>query len=59
VTSRNAAARRRSRPDPTEAAIAKRIAAGEQADAFLCIDCFCWSLEPAFCGCWARAVFVE
>ncbi len=42
-----------------EAAIAKRIAAGESADAFLCVDCSCWSLEPAFCGCWVRAVFVE
>jgi hypothetical protein len=42
-----------------EAAIARRVAAGEDGEAFLCIDCFCWSLEPAFCGCWTRAVFLD
>ena len=47
----------RGRPVDHDAAIEKRIAAGEEAEAFLCIDCFCWSLEPVFCGCWARAAF--
>ena len=42
-----------------EEAIEKRIAAGEEPESFLCVDCFCWSLEPVFCGCWARAVFLE
>ena len=56
---RRAPPRRRkpARPNDHDAAIDKRIAAGEEPEAFLCIDCFCWSLEPAFCGCWARAVF--
>ena len=45
------------RDDPVERAIAKRIAAGEDPEAFLCIDCYCWSEDPVFCGCWARAVF--
>jgi hypothetical protein len=42
-----------------DAAIARRVSRGEPADAFLCIDCLCWSLEPAYCGCWARAVFLD
>jgi hypothetical protein len=49
--------KRARRPDPVERAIAKRIAAGEEPEAFLCIDCYCWSEDPVFCGCWARAVF--
>jgi len=42
-----------------DAHIDKRIAAGEQPEAFLCIDCFCWSVDPAFCACWSRAVFPD
>lgn len=49
--------RKRPRTADWEADIEKRIAAGEEPEAFLCIDCFCWSLEPVFCGCWARAIF--
>jgi hypothetical protein len=57
---REVARRKRARrAADSEAAIEKRIAAGEEPEAFLCIDCFCWSLEPVFCGCWARAVFPE
>ncbi len=53
-------ARKRARkPDTHEATIGKRIAAGEDPEAFLCIDCYCWSVDPVFCGCWARAVFPE
>jgi hypothetical protein len=55
---RPAAAKRRRGADH-ESAIEKRIAAGEDPEAFLCIDCYCWSLDPVFCGCWARAVFPE
>jgi hypothetical protein len=50
--------KRTRRQDP-ESRIEKRIAAGEEPEAFLCIDCFCWSLEPVFCGCWARAIFPD
>jgi hypothetical protein len=51
--------RKRPRPADADAAIEKRIAAGEEPEAFLCIDCVCWSLEPLFCGCWTRALFPE
>jgi hypothetical protein len=40
-----------------DAVIAKRIAAGEDPEAFLCIDCVCWHVEPALCACWSRALF--
>ena len=37
---------RRRRPDPEEALIDARIAAGEDPEAFLCLECFCWMIEP-------------
>ena len=43
--------------DAHDALIAKRIKAGEEPEAFLCIDCVCWHVEPAFCACWTRAIF--
>jgi hypothetical protein len=52
-----ASRRRRSRPHPDEASIEARIAAGEDADSFLCLDCFCWLLEPAYCLCGERALW--
>jgi hypothetical protein len=55
VSSRKRARKR----DPHDAAIDKRIAAGDDPEAFLCLDCYCWSVDPVFCGCWARAVFPE
>ena len=42
-----------------DAVIAKRIAAGEDPESFLCVDCLCWHVDPAFCACWSRAVFPE
>ena len=45
--------------DAHEALIAKRIAAGEEPEAFLCIDCVCWHVEPALCACWTRAIFPD
>ena len=45
--------------DVHEALIAKRVAAGEDPEAFLCVDCMCWHAEPAFCACWSRALFPE
>jgi hypothetical protein len=56
---RGVAKRPRRRGADHETAIEKRIAAGEDPEGFLCIDCYCWSLDPVFCGCWARAVFPE
>jgi hypothetical protein len=41
-----------------EAEIDRRIARGEDAAGFLCLDCHCWSLDPALCACWTRAVFL-
>jgi len=49
--------RRRQEPHPDEAAIESRIAAGEDVEAFLCIECFCWMLEPAYCLCRERALW--
>jgi hypothetical protein len=43
------------RPDPDERAIEARIAAGEDPETFLCWECFCWMLEPAYCLCRERA----
>jgi hypothetical protein len=57
MTRRDRAPRRRRRPHPDEASIETRIAAGEDADTFLCLDCFCWLLEPAYCLCRERALW--
>jgi len=48
---------RRRRPDPEEALIDARIAAGEDPEAFLCLECFCWMVEPAYCLCRERAIW--
>jgi hypothetical protein len=45
------------RPHPDEAAIDRRIAGGEAAEAFLCVECWCWMLEPAYCLCRERALW--
>jgi len=45
----------RPRPHPDEAEIERRIAAGAQAEDFLCIECQCWMVEPAYCLCRERA----
>ena len=45
------------RPHPDEAAIARRIAAGEDAEIFLCVECWCWMLDPAYCLCRERALW--
>ena len=50
--------RPRRRRDPVDVEIDRRIANGEEAETFLCLDCHCWHLDPAFCACWTRAVFV-
>jgi hypothetical protein len=50
-------ASRRRHVDPDEKAIAARIASGEDPEAFLCIDCACWMLEPAYCLCRERALW--
>jgi hypothetical protein len=45
------------RPHPDEIAIERRIAGGEAAEAFLCVECWCWMLEPAYCLCRERALW--
>jgi hypothetical protein len=45
------------RSDPDEAAIERRIASGEAPEAFLCVECWCWMLEPAYCLCRERALW--
>jgi hypothetical protein len=45
------------RPHPDEAAIERRIAGGEPPAAFLCVECWCWMLEPAYCLCRERALW--
>jgi hypothetical protein len=46
---------RRSHPD--EAVIERRIAAGEDPRIFLCVECWCWMLDPAYCLCRERALW--
>ena len=45
------------RPHPDEAAVDRRIAAGEDAEIFLCVECWCWMLDPAYCLCRERALW--
>jgi hypothetical protein len=45
------------RAHPDEATIEVRIAAGEEPETFLCVECFCWMLEPAYCLCRERAIW--
>jgi hypothetical protein len=47
----------RRRPDPDARAIETRIRAGEDAEQFLCLDCYCWMLEPAYCLCRERPIW--
>jgi hypothetical protein len=54
-SSRGARSSRRAHPD--EAAIDRRIAAGEDPEIFLCLECRCWMLEPAYCLCLERALW--
>jgi hypothetical protein len=54
--SRGDRAKRRRRPHRDERVIEARIAAGESPESFLCLDCFCWMLEPAYCLCRLRAL---
>jgi hypothetical protein len=37
--------------------IDRRIAAGEDPQAFLCVECWCWMVEPAYCLCHERALW--
>jgi hypothetical protein len=45
------------RPHPDEATVEARIAAGEAPEAFLCVECVCWMLDPAYCLCRERALW--
>ncbi len=45
------------RPHPDERAIDRRIAAGENPEIFLCVECWCWMLDPAYCLCRERALW--
>jgi hypothetical protein len=45
----------RRRPHLDEATIEARISAGEDWSAFLCLECDCWLLDPAYCLCRERA----
>jgi hypothetical protein len=49
--------RARRPPHPDEAAVEVRIAAGEPPETFLCVECSCWMLDPAYCLCRERALF--
>jgi hypothetical protein len=51
------APRRARRPHPDEATVDARIAAGEAPETFLCVECFCWMVEPAYCLCRERALW--
>jgi len=52
---RGARSSRRAHPD--EAAIDRRIADGADPEIFLCLECRCWMLEPAYCLCLERALW--
>ena len=52
-----AARRPRRRPDREARAIELRIVAGEAPETFLCIECECWMIEPAYCLCRERAIW--
>ena len=45
------------KPLDLASAIERRIAGGEAAEAFLCVECWCWMLEPAYCLCRERALW--
>jgi hypothetical protein len=49
--------RRAPRPHPDEATIDRRVAAGEDPEIFLCVECGCWMLDPAYCLCRERALW--
>ena len=57
VTKKRPARRVRRRPDPEARAVEARIEAGEEAERFLCLECHCWMLEPAYCLCRERPIW--
>ena len=49
--------RRRRVPDPEALLIEARITAGADPESFLCVECDCWLLEPAYCLCRERPIW--